>query len=72
MPKRFWIVMVVLGACACNFTPTMAIGLFAGSGGRKVSTGVLATLALSDAVLGFYSGFWYVYTAALILALPAG
>jgi hypothetical protein len=47
----------------------MAIGLFAGSHTRKVSTGVLATLpalALSDAVLGFYSGFWYVYAAALI------
>lgn len=75
MPKHFWIVMVVLGACArlvphpWNFTPMMAIGLFAGSHARKVSTGVLATLlalALSDAVLGFYSGFWYVYAAALI------
>lgn len=75
MPKRLWIVMVVLGASArpaphpWNFTPMMAIGLFAGSHARKVSTGVLATLlalALSDAVLGFYSGFWYVYAAALI------
>jgi hypothetical protein len=75
MPRRLWIVMVVLGACArlvphpWNFTPMMAIGLFAGSHARKVSTGVLATLlalALSDAVLGFYSGFWYVYAAALI------
>jgi len=75
MPKRFWIVMVLLGACArlvphpWNFTPMMTIGLFAGSHARKVSTGVLATifaLALSDAVLGFYSGFWYVYAAALI------
>jgi hypothetical protein len=75
MPKRLWIVMVVLGACVrlaphpWNFTPMMAIGLFAGSHARKVSSGVLATLlalALSDAVLGFYSGFWYVYAAALI------
>jgi hypothetical protein len=75
MPKRFWIVMVLLGACArlvphpWNFTPMMTVGLFAGSHARKVSTGVLATifaLALSDAVLGFYSGFWYVYAAALI------
>jgi hypothetical protein len=75
MPKRLWIVIVVLGACArlvphpWNFTPMMAIGLFAGSHAGKVSTGVLATLfalALSDAVLGFYSGFWYVYAAALI------
>jgi hypothetical protein len=47
----------------------MTIGLFAGSHARKLSTGVLATLfalALRDAVLGFYSGFWYVYAAALI------
>src|SRR4051812_31910359 len=75
MPKRLWIVIVVLGACArlvphpWNFTPMMAIGLFAGSHAGKVSSGVLATLfalALSDAVLGFYSGFWYVYAAALI------
>ena len=75
MPKRLWIVVVVLGACArlvphpWNFTPMVAISLFAGSHARKVSTGVLATLlalALSDAVLGFYSGFWYVYAAALI------
>jgi len=75
MPKRCWIVMVVLGACArlvphpWNFTPMMTIGLFAGSHARKLSTGVLATLfalALSDAVLGFYSGFWYVYAAALL------
>jgi hypothetical protein len=75
MPDRLWIVMVVLGACArlvphpWNFTPMMAIGLFAGSHARKVGTGVLATLfalALSDAVLGFYSSFWYVYAAALV------
>jgi len=76
--KRLWIGMIVLGACArlvphpWNFTPMMAIGLFAGSHARKVSTGVLATLfalALGDAVLGFYSGFWYVYGAALIPVL---
>ncbi len=78
IPKRLWIGMVILGACArlvphpWNFTPIMAIGLFAGSQGRKTSTGVLATLSalvLSDAVLGFYPGFWYVYGAALIPAL---
>ena len=76
--KRLWIGMVVLGACArlvphpWNFTPMMAIGLFAGSQARKVRTGVLATLfalVLSDAVLGFYPGFWYVYAAALIPVL---
>ena len=69
---------MVLGACArlvphpWNFTPMMAIGLFAGSHARKASTGVLATLfalVLSDAVLGFYPGFWYVYAAALIPVL---
>ena len=76
--KRLWIVMIVLGAGArlvphpWNFTPLMAIGLFAGSQARKASTGILATLlalVLSDAVLGFYSGFWYVYAAALIPVL---
>jgi hypothetical protein len=78
IPRRLWIGMVVLGVCArlvphpWNFTPMMAIGLFAGSQSRKASTGVLATLlalALSDAVLGFYPGFWYVYAAALIPVL---
>jgi hypothetical protein len=78
IPKRLWIGMVVLGACArlvphpWNFTPMMTIGLFAGSHARKASTGVLATLfalVLSDAVLGFYSGFWYVYAAALVPVL---
>ena len=46
-----------------------AIGLFSGYQAAKASTGILVTLsalALSDAVLGFYSGFWYVYAAALI------
>jgi uncharacterized protein DUF6580 len=73
--KRLWIAMVVLAACArvlphpWNFTPLLAIGLFAGHHARKASAGVLATLSalvLSDAALGFYSGFWYVYAAALI------
>ena len=78
IPKRLWIGMVVLGACArllphpWNFTPMIAIGLFAGNHARKTSTGILATisaLALSDAVMGFYSGFWYVYGAMLIPVL---
>ena len=78
IPKRFWVGIVVLGACArllphpWNFTPMMAIGLFAGSHARKTSTGILATvsaLALSDAFMGFYSGFWYVYAATLIPVL---
>ena len=76
--KHLWIGMVFLGACArliphpWNFTPMMAIGLFAGYQGRKPSAGVLVTLlalALSDAVLGFYPGFWYVYAAALVPVL---
>jgi hypothetical protein len=76
--KRLWIGVVLLGACArllphpWNFTPLMAIGLFAGNHARKTSTGILATmsaLVLSDAVIGFYSGFWYVYGAALIPVL---
>jgi hypothetical protein len=78
IPKRLWIGMVVLGASVrllphpWNFTPMMAIGLFAGSQARKASTAVLATLfalVLSDAVMGFYPGFWYVYAAALIPVL---
>ena len=73
--KRWWIAMVVLAACArllphpWNFTPLIAIGLFAGHQARRAGAGVLATLAalaLSDAVLGFDSGFWYVYGAALV------
>jgi hypothetical protein len=76
--RLLWIGMVLLGACArlilhpWNFTPMMAIGLFAGYQARKASTGLLMTLlalALSDAVMGFYPGFWYVYAAALIPVL---
>ena len=78
IPKPLWIGMVALGAGMrllphpWNFTPMMTIGLFAGSKAQKVSTGVLATLialVLSDAVLGFYPGFWWVYGAALIPVL---
>jgi hypothetical protein len=49
-----------------------AIGLFGGYQAQKASTGVLVTLlalVLSDAVMGFYSGFWYIYVAALIPVL---
>ena len=78
IPKRLWIGMVVMGACArllphpWNFTPLMAIALFAGSYARRAGTAVLVTLfafAFSDAVMGFYPGFWYVYAAALIPVL---
>ena len=73
--KRLWLGVVILAACArllphpWNFTPLLAIGLFAGHHARKASAGVLATLtalAMSDAMLGFDSSFWYVYPAALI------
>jgi hypothetical protein len=50
----------------------MALALFAGNQARRATTGVLATLlalALSDAVMGFYSGFWYVYAASLVPVL---
>ena len=73
-----WIGIVILAACArllphpWNFTPIIAIGLFAGNQVRSAYTGILATLcalALSDAVLGFDRSFWYVYGAALIPVL---
>jgi len=73
--KRLWIAMVLLGAGArllphpWNFTPLLAIGLFAGNKAQKASTGTFITLSalvLSDAIMGFYSGFWYVYAAALV------
>jgi hypothetical protein len=78
MTKRLWIGMVILGACArlvphpWNFTPLIALALFSGVQARKASTGVVVTvlaLALGDAVMGFYQGFWYVYGAALIPVL---
>ena len=70
--------LVGLGACArllphpWNFTPMMAIGLYAGAKSTKLRTGVLATLLalfLSDALIGFYKGMWYVYAASLIPVL---
>lgn len=69
---------MVLGVCVrllphpWNFTPLMTIALFAGSHARRAGTAVLVTLfalAFSDAVMGFYPGFWYVYAAALIPVL---
>ena len=50
----------------------MAIGLYAGTRTTKVWTGILLTvtaLLLSDAVLGFYAGMWYVYVASLVPVL---
>jgi|SRR5579862_4381988 hypothetical protein len=76
--KRLWIGIVILAACArllphpWNFTPIIAIGLFAGNQARSVYTGILVTLSalvVSDAVLGFDRSFWYVYGAMLIPVL---
>jgi len=76
--KRWWIGMVVLAACArllphpWNFTPMIALALFAGSHARKTAGAAFTTLlalVLSDAVLGFYPGFWVVYAAALVPVL---
>ena len=76
--KKIGAAMVGLGACArllphpWNFTPMMAIGLYAGAKSKKLPTGVLITLLaliLSDAVMGFYRGMWYVYAASLVPVL---
>jgi hypothetical protein len=73
--KKIWIVLVALAAGArlaphpWHFTPMIALGLFAGTKAAKVQTGLIAALAallLSDAILGFYSGMWYVYAATLV------
>ena len=76
--KRLWIGMVVLAACArllphpWNFTPMIALALFAGSQASKTVVAALATLAalvLSDAILGFDKGLWLVYAAYLVPVL---
>jgi hypothetical protein len=76
--KKILAGLVGRGACArllphpWNFTPMVAIGLYAGAKSSKLRTGVLATLLtllLSDAVMGFYGGMWYVYAAWLIPVL---
>lgn len=73
--KKIAAMMAGLGACArlaphpWNFTPMMAIGLYSGAKFTKLRTGIVATLAalfLSDIVLGFDKGMWYIYAASLI------
>jgi hypothetical protein len=74
IPRRLWIGMVVLGACArlvphpWNFTPMIAIGLFAGVHARKAGTGVAATV-LGDvfytvAIFGGYAVIHRLYQPA--------
>ncbi|HEX5432368.1 MAG TPA: DUF6580 family putative transport protein [Bryobacteraceae bacterium] len=76
--KKIAAAMVGLGACArivphpWNFTPMMAIGLYAGAKSAKLRVGIFATLAAllaSDAILGFYHGMWYIYAASLVPVL---
>ena len=76
--KNIYPALIGIGAVArliphpWNFTPLMAVGLYAGAKSTKLRTGVLVTvlaLLLSDAVLGFYRGMWYVYAASLVPVL---
>jgi hypothetical protein len=71
-------VLVGLGALArllphpWNFTPMVALGLYGGAKSKKLQTGVVITLLalfLSDALMGFYRGMWYVYAAFLVPVL---
>lgn len=55
-----------------NFTPLVALALYAGARSPKLRAGVGVTLAaflLSDAILGFHKGMWFVYGAAMIPVL---
>ena len=76
--KRLWIGVVILAAVArvlphpWNFTPMIALALFAGSqaGGTVMAAlTTLAALVLSDAVLGFDKALWIVYPAYLVPVL---
>ena len=73
--KKIVAAMIGLGACArllphpWNFTPILAIALYAGVQFAKLRTGVFATflaLLLSDLVMGLYRGMGWVYAAWLI------
>ena len=78
LPPVVWIGIVTLGACArliphpWNFTPLVAIGLFAGiyaGSAWQAAAATLLSLVLSDLALGFYRGWWVVYAAALVPVL---
>jgi hypothetical protein len=70
-----WMGIVLLSAAArlvphpWNFTPLVAIGLFAGVYAESAIAAAAATLlflALGDLVLGFYPGILWNYAAALV------
>jgi hypothetical protein len=76
--KRTVAAMIGMGVCArllphpWNFTPIMAIALYAGVQSAKFRTGALTTLLvllLSDLVMGLYRGMGWVYAAWLIPVL---
>ncbi len=76
--KRLWIGMVVAAAAArllphpWNFTPMIALALFAGSQASRTAIAALTTLAalvLSDAILGFDKSLGLVYAAYLVPVL---
>jgi hypothetical protein len=76
--KRITLLLIALGVCArlaphpWNFTPMMAVGLYAGARSARLWVGALVTitaLLVSDAILGFYGGMSYVYAASLIPVL---
>ncbi len=78
MNKAVVIALIGLGVAAriaphpWNFTPLMAIALYAGFTSTRWRGAVLVTLLallISDAVLGFYSGMWVIYAASLIPVL---
>ena len=55
-----------------NFTPIGAMALFSGAylGRRGLAFAApLGAMALSDAVLGFYSGFWITYVAVALIVV---
>jgi hypothetical protein len=55
-----------------NFTPIGAMALFSGAylGRRSLAfVAPLGAMLLSDAVLGFYSGFWVTYLAVALIVL---
>ena len=76
--KKIALAMVGLAAAArlvphpWNFAPVVALGVYSGARWPKLRAGMgitLAALLVSDAVLGFYAGMWYVYAASLIPVL---